>query len=64
MKVKRFEYEQMCSRCNGSGEDPVISNCVCDCCDGTGMETLTLTPEEAAHYPNVSRKGGDSGKAE
>jgi hypothetical protein len=26
----------MCSRCGGTGDDPDLSNCQCDCCGGTG----------------------------
>lgn len=54
-KPKTFKYERTCSRCDGSGDDPEISNCVCDCCDGTGNETLDLTEAEAANYPGVRR---------
>ena len=27
-----------CSRCGGTGVDPEVSNCRCDCCGGTGTE--------------------------
>ena len=27
-----------CSRCQGTGKDPEIKNCTCDCCEGTGWE--------------------------
>lgn len=54
-KAERFKYEQTCSRCDGSGSDPEIANCSCDCCQGTGTETLELTEAEAANYPNAQR---------
>lgn len=53
--VLRHEYEQPCSRCDGTGIDPEIAQCVCDCCVD-GVETLTLTEEEAVEYPNARRK--------
>jgi general stress protein YciG len=28
-----------CSRCGGSGNDPEIKDCVCDCCQGSGVES-------------------------
>ena len=27
-----------CSRCGGSGDDPEVDGCRCDCCGGTGIE--------------------------
>lgn len=27
-----------CSRCAGTGKDPLVKNCTCDCCEGTGWE--------------------------
>lgn len=30
-----------CSRCNGTGKDPELSDCTCDCCGGTGVEYTT-----------------------
>lgn len=29
---------ERCSRCDGTGKDPEVNNCVCDCCNGTGKE--------------------------
>lgn len=61
-KAKKFKYVQTCSRCGGSGLDPEIANCTCDCCDD-GVETLTLTEEEAKNYPNAEReRSGDLGE--
>ncbi len=62
-EAKTHEYEQTCSRCDGSGDDPEISNCMCDCCDGTGMETLTLTEAEAVNYPHAKIRRADGGGA-
>lgn len=31
---------QVCSRCDGSGVDPEIRDCTCDCCGGTGEEEV------------------------
>lgn len=28
----------VCSRCDGEGDDPEISDCTCDCCGGSGFE--------------------------
>lgn len=30
--------DRTCSRCGGSGVDPEVSGCRCDCCGGTGDE--------------------------
>jgi hypothetical protein len=27
-----------CSRCNGTGADPEVRGCTCDCCGGSGFE--------------------------
>lgn len=55
MKPQRYTYEQPCSRCGGTGEDPEIADCACDCCTN-GVETLELTEAEAINYPNAKRK--------
>lgn len=51
----RLLYEQICTRCGGSGDDPEVNNCICDCCAGTGMEELEITEAEAVNYPNARR---------
>ena len=53
-KAKRFTYEQTCSRCGGTGDDPEIADCACDCCEN-GIEKLELTEAEAVNYPNAKR---------
>lgn len=58
-KPKRFEYEQTCSRCDGTGTDPEMPDCACDVCEN-GIETLTLTEAEAVSYPNAKRRDGDN----
>ena len=55
MKVKRFEYERTCSRCDGSGIDQDSPDCVCDCCED-GLETLLLTEAEATEYEGARKK--------
>ena len=50
-------YQQPCSRCGGSGDDPDAAECVCDCCVG-GVETLLLTEADARSYPNAKRVDG------
>lgn len=55
MKPKKFEYEQTCSRCDGSGTDPDMPDCVCDCCEN-GLEILNLTEAEAVEYPNARKR--------
>jgi hypothetical protein len=53
-KEPRRIYEQTCSRCDGTGVDPVIADCACDCCKD-GVEILELTETEAINYPNARR---------
>ena len=31
----------VCTRCDGSGVDPEVAGCSCDCCGGTGEESAT-----------------------
>ena len=50
-----YEYNQTCSRCDGSGVDPDMPDCACDCCEN-GIETLLLTVTESINYPNARRK--------
>ena len=56
-KEKTFKYERTCSRCGGTGDDPEIADCACDCCED-GKETLTNAQAEALNYPGVKRIGG------
>lgn len=35
---KRTVAPKFCSRCEGSGIDPEVNNCPCDCCGGSGFE--------------------------
>lgn len=51
----RYEYTQTCSRCDGTGIDPDMSDCACDCCED-GLETLLLTETEAQQYPAARKK--------
>jgi hypothetical protein len=50
----RFQYEQECSRCGGTGIDPEMHDCACDCCDH-GVESLYLTEVQAREYPNAKK---------
>lgn len=55
--TQRYDYCQECSRCGGTGtdpEDPEDPSCVCDVCED-GIETLSLTEDEAQRYPNAVR---------
>lgn len=54
-KEQRHEYEQVCSRCGGTGTDPDSQDCLCDCCEN-GYEIMFLTDAEAAEYPNARKK--------
>ena len=54
-KERTYKYEQPCSRCDGSGIDPEMSDCICDCCEN-GKEILTLTEAEAKNHPNAERR--------
>lgn len=55
MAEKRFFYDRTCSRCDGSGDDPEIADCRCDCCASTGTEVLELTEREAMSYPGATK---------
>jgi len=55
-KPPTFEYERVCSRCDGTGLDPEIADCVCDCCVD-GLEILELTEAEAVNYPGCRKRG-------
>jgi hypothetical protein len=37
-RATKTSGEPNCSRCNGTGADPDLRGCVCDCCGGTGYE--------------------------
>lgn len=52
--TQRYDYCQECSRCGGTGTDPEDPSCVCDVCED-GIETLSLTEDEAQRYPNAVR---------
>jgi hypothetical protein len=34
--------KQVCSRCDGSGDDPEVRGCSCDVCAGTGEEEVLV----------------------
>lgn len=38
LKANGMRRSVHCSRCGGSGIDPEIRGCSCDCCAGTGIE--------------------------
>lgn len=39
---------QVCSRCDGSGTDPEMTDCTCDVCGGTGEEEI---PADYGRHP-------------
>lgn len=45
-------YERPCSRCGGTGVDPEMEDCACDCCE-SGTEYLELTEAQALDYPGA-----------
>lgn len=61
MKEKLYTYVQTCARCDGTGVDPDMADCACDCCE-SGTETLELTEAQALDYPNAHKVGEQSGE--